>query len=44
MERIEDGVYGICDCCGRKIPQGRLDAIPYARAYASGARGKTRKR
>jgi RNA polymerase-binding transcription factor DksA len=30
LERIEDGVYGICDCCGRRIPQGRLDAIPYA--------------
>ena len=30
LERIEDGVYGVCDECGRKIPQARLDALPYA--------------
>ncbi|NUQ65249.1 MAG: TraR/DksA C4-type zinc finger protein [Pirellulales bacterium] len=30
LERIEDGVYGACDCCGRRIPQARLDAVPYA--------------
>lgn len=30
LERIEDGTYGVCDGCGRKILQARLDAIPYA--------------
>lgn len=30
LERIEDGVYGICEECGVRIPKVRLDAIPYA--------------
>ena len=30
IERIEDGSYGRCEECGRKIPQTRLEAIPYA--------------
>jgi DnaK suppressor protein len=30
IERIEDGVYGLCERCGEKIPKSRLDAIPYA--------------
>jgi DnaK suppressor protein len=29
LERIEDGDYGRCDECGRKIPKARLDAMPY---------------
>jgi DnaK suppressor protein len=28
--RIDDGSYGRCDECGKKIPRSRLDAIPYA--------------
>ena len=28
--KIERGTYGQCDRCGREIPKGRLDAIPYA--------------
>ncbi len=28
--RIEDGSYGWCKECGKKIPKTRLDAIPYA--------------
>jgi DnaK suppressor protein len=28
--RIEDGSYGRCEQCGEKIPETRLDAIPYA--------------
>jgi len=31
LEDIEDGVYGICDDCGRDISIGRLKARPVAR-------------
>ena len=30
LKRIEDGSFGQCEECGRKIPQSRLEAIPYA--------------
>ena len=30
ITRIEQGKYGICMKCGKKIPQARLEAIPYA--------------
>ena len=30
IERIENGGYGECETCGEKIPESRLDAIPYA--------------
>jgi DnaK suppressor protein len=30
LARIEAGTYGICELCGRAIPQARLEAIPYA--------------
>ena len=30
IERIEDGSYGRCETCGGKIPEPRLEAIPYA--------------
>jgi DnaK suppressor protein len=30
LERIEDGSFGQCVECGKKIPQPRLEAIPYA--------------
>jgi DnaK suppressor protein len=26
--RLEQGTYGICERCGTKIPEGRLDALP----------------
>ena len=29
LERLEEGVYGLCDECGAKIPKTRLNAIPY---------------
>jgi RNA polymerase-binding protein DksA len=29
IERIEDGIYGVCEKCGAKIPKTRLNAIPY---------------
>ncbi|AEF83085.1 TraR/DksA family transcriptional regulator [Leadbettera azotonutricia] len=30
LTRIEQGKYGLCMKCGKKIPQPRLEAIPYA--------------
>lgn len=31
LERIDDGIYGICEDCGCAIPKARLKALPYAR-------------
>lgn len=31
LRRIERGVYGLCEMSGEKIPQARLEAIPFAR-------------
>jgi DnaK suppressor protein len=31
LEDIEDGIYGICDACGRDISVNRLRARPVAR-------------
>ncbi len=30
LERMEDGLYGVCEECEERIPKTRLDAIPYA--------------
>ena len=30
LTRIQQGKYGLCMKCGKKIPWERLDAIPYA--------------
>ena len=30
LERIEEGVFGICLGTGKPIPKARLDVIPYA--------------
>jgi RNA polymerase-binding protein DksA len=30
IDRIENGTYGFCEACGRRISKGRLDAIPFA--------------
>jgi RNA polymerase-binding protein DksA len=30
LKRIEDGSFGQCEECGKKIPESRLEAIPYA--------------
>ncbi|HWR10282.1 MAG TPA: TraR/DksA family transcriptional regulator [Rectinemataceae bacterium] len=30
LTRISQGRYGLCMSCGKKIPQERLGAIPYA--------------
>ena len=30
LTRIQQGKYGLCMKCGKRIPQDRLNAIPYA--------------
>lgn len=30
FEKLDDGTYGACDVCGRPIPEGRLEALPWA--------------
>lgn len=30
LMKFENGTYGYCDVCGKDIPLGRLEAIPYA--------------
>ena len=30
MEKLDDGTYGRCDVCGEPIPEGRLEALPWA--------------
>ncbi|HEY8962654.1 MAG TPA: TraR/DksA family transcriptional regulator, partial [Luteolibacter sp.] len=31
LQRIKKGAYGVCEMSGKKIPQARLEAIPFAR-------------
>ncbi len=30
LRKMDHGTYGLCDICGKEIPAGRLDAVPYA--------------
>ncbi len=30
LHRLKQGRYGICDVCEKKIPVGRLNAVPYS--------------
>ncbi len=30
MEKLDDGTYGLCDVCGKPIPAGRIEALPWA--------------
>jgi DnaK suppressor protein len=30
LQRIDSGKYGICEDCGRRIPEARLRAVPFA--------------
>ena len=31
LKRIEGGTYGVCEMSGKRIPQARLEALPFAR-------------
>ena len=39
LKRIEQGVYGICEMSGEKIPHERLEALPFTR-YTVGCQEK----
>jgi DnaK suppressor protein len=30
LVRLKQGIYGVCEGCGGKIPVGRLNALPYS--------------
>lgn len=30
LGKLDEGSYGTCDVCGRRIPEGRLDALPWS--------------
>lgn len=30
QEKLADGTYGACDRCGNAVPEGRLEAMPWA--------------
>jgi YteA family regulatory protein len=30
LKRIDNGTYGTCTNCGKQIPEGRLEALPWA--------------
>ena len=34
LDRIRDGTYGICELTGKRIPEARLEAIPWTRFTA----------
>ncbi|MEX2251206.1 MAG: TraR/DksA C4-type zinc finger protein [Acidimicrobiia bacterium] len=29
LDNIDNGIYGICESCGKPIPMARLDVLPY---------------
>jgi DnaK suppressor protein len=31
LRRLDDGTYGICEECGKRIDEARLEAMPWAR-------------
>lgn len=35
LERLDAGTYGVCQVCGRAIPDERLEAIPWAATCVS---------
>ena len=43
-QRIVEGTYGVCERCGRAIPQARLDALPVARTCVPCERASGRRR
>jgi len=30
LDKVDEGLYGICDRCGKNIPKARLEVIPWA--------------
>lgn len=44
LERIRLGRYGICISCGKEIPEGRLEILPYTVMCVNCASAEERKR
>jgi DnaK suppressor protein len=42
LQRLDEGTYGTCAVCGRKIPDDRLQAVPYATLCLNDARAQGR--
>ena len=38
LARIEGGTYGTCTACGKKIPDDRLEAVPWTKLCIDDAR------
>ena len=39
LAKVDEGTYGTCEVCGEPIPEGRLEALPWAtRCVADAAR------
>jgi RNA polymerase-binding transcription factor DksA len=38
LERVAAGTYGVCEVCGRRIPEGRLEVRPAATRCVEHAR------
>ena len=41
IEKLDEGTYGICDRCGRLIPEARLEARPWSVLCVDCASGRT---
>jgi RNA polymerase-binding protein DksA len=44
LKRIEEGTYGFCQECGKKISDKRLNAVPYAELCLEHQRKKEKKK
>ena len=42
LQRIDAGTYGICEACGREIPEERLEAVPWTKLCIDDARKQQR--
>lgn len=42
LARIEGGTYGTCAVCGKTIPEGRLEAVPWTTLCIDDARKQAR--
>ena len=42
LAKLADGTYGTCDKCGRRIPPGRLRAVPQSTLCVDCARSQRR--
>lgn len=44
LARIDDGSYGVCDACGKRIPAARLEALPFTTVCIDDVKGEGRRR